>query len=503
MNVSRNLRRKPLQIINKLTEDYRFHSNEVSLGKLYELLGMEPTPLQVAMIDLWDNRIEDFSEVNIAASRRYGKTLSAAVLAVRELLIINSSTIVISKSSKSVSVIFNEILRLLRVLGVKPTKINSNNYTLQVNDSHFRATPFKTMSTLLGLKSSLQIYDESGTYSYKEEADLVLKPMLNDYSTYPNTNMMVGKILRISSPRSIGSDMYYTYIDGLNGKPKALAKGDIYINAKGICSLNYDIYSSPLVSPHLIESLKQSTEPDVWKTEYLSLFVHLDAISAFTQFNKEKNLFDLEELTSKIGGTSLASLGFNFTNIEEAPRLQGFIGLDLGFRDSSSIIVGTVIDNNIYILDTFASPYLTTKEFAEEIQKMISKWSTGTLALDFDEGAIYIDKTAAMAAADLNLIYDIPTLPGFNKVRDGISLMNVGFQNNKLRISKDLTELIDEIETLAYKEAVIGGLSKNSGDPFIRIKGKGHHDRVHAMRYMVTSIMKYWGYASEASELDY
>ena len=485
-----------MQITNKRLVDYQRHASSVSLAKLYELLDIEPTPLQKAMIELFDDNIEDWNELNISASRRYGKTFSTAILIVRELLIVNSSTMAISKSSKAVSVLFNEVLRLLRVLGIKPTKINSNSYMIQVNESVFRATPYKTVDTLLGNSATLIVGDEIGTYNVAEEMAITLLPMRNDAGAYTDTNMFVSKVVRISSPRAIGSDYYYDFIKGLEGRPKDLEKGKVYISPKGICSLNYDIYSSPLVTPQLVESLKQSTDEDVWKTEYLAKFIHMGAASAFSQFEQRNNTFNLSKLIKSVGG-NIRNLGFNLECLSEgSPRLQGFLGIDVGFRDESSIIVGTVIDNKIYILDTFSSPYLTTKEFAKEIKDMMLKWQLHELALDFTEGAIYIDKSAALTSADLTVTYDIPTIPGYNKVRDGISLINTGFSSHKVFINEDLVELIDEIETLTFKENLVGGLNKNQGDPFIRVKGN-HHDRVHAMRYLVTSLMMYWGIAVE------
>lgn len=503
MNVSRNSRRKPLKLRNPLSESYIQHREQVSLGKLYALLDIEPTPLQDAMIELFDNKIDEWSELNIAASRRFGKTFSQAVLIVRELLIINSSTMVVSKSSKSVGVLFNEVLRLLRVLGVKPTKINSNNHTLQLNDSIFRATPVKTMDTLLGQKMSLGIIDEAGVFPYTEDYDITMKPMRLDFGSNEDTKRFNAKIVRVSSPRSIGSNFYYDIIKGYVSKPKALGLKDIYISPEGVCSLTYSIHDSPLITPNLIEAIKASTDKDTYATEYLAKFIHMGAASAFSQFNKEHNLFTVPELLKNIGGGPISKLGFNISAISEgSPRLQGFVGLDIGWRDSSAIIIGTVIDNKIYIVDAFASPYLTTKEFAEQIHEMLTKWQTHELSLDFGEGAIYIDKTAAMTTADLNTTYDIPAMPGFNKVREGVSLINEGFRANNLYINEDLTDLIDEIDTLAFKENIIGGLNKTQGDPFIR-PSQGHHDRVHAMRYLVTSIMMYWGIANQSTELDY
>ncbi len=489
-----------MHIKNPLSEQYKTHAKKVSLGKMFELLDIRPTPLQEHLTTLFDDRIEDWNEANIAASRRQGKTFSAAVVAVLELLKINSSTMVVSKSAKSTSVIFNEILRMLRVLGIKPTKINSNQYSLQLNDSILKCTVYKTMETLLGNKASLIILDECGTYEYTEELDINIMPMRADYSVYEDTNKFVAKVLRISSPREIGSDFYYDFIAGYEGRPKDLHHTDLFITKRGIASMRFSIYDSPLATTQLIESLRASNDEDTWKTEYMAEFIHMNSISAFNMFNPLSNTFNFSKLANKINSTT-NYLGFNGSTSNPPARLKGFLGLDVGYRDNSAVIVGTVIDNDIYILDSFAKSHMTSKEFAEEIQSIIDKWSVGPLPLDFSEGANYIDPSAALMSADLINTYDIPVLPGYNKVRDGISLMNTAFKNKQLYINDELTELVDQIGMLAYKESIVGSINRNSGDPFVRIKGH-HFDSVHAMRYMVTSLQQYWGVARDITTDD-
>ena len=235
----------------------------------------------------------------------------------------------------------------------------------------------------------------------------------------------------------------------------------------------------------------------------------MNSISAFSQFNEENNAFNLDTLVNQLGNIGLAGSFLDLPNISKAistgggtAKLQGFLGLDVGYRDNSAIVVGTVIDNNIYILDTFEQSHMTSKEFAEAVQVMISKWESGILPLDFNEGAIYIDPSAAMVNADLNNTYNIPSMPGYNKIREGISSINTAFKTNKLFINDELTTLIDQIKMLAFKESVVGSVTKNQGDPFVRVKGL-HFDTLHAMRYLVVSTMLYWGYATNIEELEF
>ena len=485
-----------MHIKNPLAEAYKEHNAQVSLEKLYTLLGITPTPMQIGLIDLWDNRWEEFSEVNIIASRRQGKTFSAAVSIIRELLVINSSTMVVSKSAKSVGVLFNEVLRMLRVLGLKPSKVNSNQYSLQLNDSILRCTVHKTIPTLLGNKASLIVLDESGTYAFEEDVGINLLPMRADYGVIEATNMFTAKVLRISSPREIGSDLYYCYIAGNVERPTKIKATEVYIAPKGICSMVFSIYDSPLATPELIETIKETTDDERWKTEYLAKFIHMNSITAFTMFNEATNTFKLSELINRVGKGSLSNLGFHNISSAEEGQLQGFVGLDVGWRDNSAIVIATVIDNSIYILDAYEQAHMTSKEFAEGIKDIMQKWEIGNMPLDFTEGAIYIDKTAALMRADLNVTYNIPAIPGYNKVREGVSLMNTGFKTGRLYINEDLTFLIDQVSMLAFKEAMIGSINKSAGDPFTRVKGH-HFDVVHAMRYLVTSIMMYWGIATD------
>ena len=468
-------------VISPEVREYIQAAEIVSLGKLFPLLKVDPTDMQNKLIDLFDNKLKEWNFLTLVASRRSGKSFSMAILVVRELLIPHSSTIMISTSAKSLSNLFNEILRLLRILGIKTSAINSQNYYIRIGDSHFRAAFPKSVEGVVGNKASLLCFDEAGLYQYQDFADRLLLPMRLDYKTYPDTLRFVSKVVLISSPRAIGSDFYITYNKGLRPLKERhkYPKNDNYISPDGYTSLHYSIYDSPLVSPEMIESIKESNTDEVWKTEYLAQFIPATQGSVF-KFNDD-NIYNQQELFDSI------------KNMENKSTLQGFIGCDIGIRDNSAIVVATVFDNKLYILDGFEKGMLTTEQLAKQIQQMKNHWiNHPILPLDFEEGATYIDPSALTVRHDLANIYDIENLPAYNKIKAGIDSINTLFEHKLLMIPDNMDNLIIQAQELSYTESAIGSINSGHHDPFVRVKGH-HYDLVHAFRYCVASMYRYWG----------
>ena len=480
-----------MQIINKETQEYRESCKLISLGKLFKALDVEPTQMQLSLIRDFDERLEHWSYLTLAASRRSGKTFTVSIITVFELLKPNSSVILVSKSSKSLTANFNEIIKNLRLLGIKPDKINSNTYSLTIGNSHLRCAVQSQTENLLGAKASLIIIDEAGVYSYKEFMDQALLPMRIDYGSYEETKQFVSKVIRVSSPRTIGSDFFNDFERGLPPlfERHNYKRNDGYISKDGYISYRYNIYDSPLVTATLIESIKANTDEDIWKTEYLCEFIHASAVNVFPHFDKTISLYDRNELYDKLKA------------IGKTHKLQGFIGVDIGLIDNMAVVVGTIIDNSIYILDSHQENMITTSKLAEIINNFKDKWENhDKLPLAFDEGATYIDPSAALTRYDLATDYEVENLPAFNKIKEGINDINTLFEHKRLFIPYDQDALIQQIELLAYKDAAVHSLNATtSGDPFVRLKGH-HFDIVHAFRYLCASITRYWGYGLETND---
>jgi len=468
-------------LISPEVKDYIAIANKVKLKQLFELIQISPTPMQNNIIDLFDNKLQDWNFLTLVASRRSGKSFTSAILVIRELLIPNSSTILVTTSAKSASNLFNDILRLLRTLHIKTDAINSQQYYIKVGTSFFRAAFSKSVEGLVGNKSSLIILDESGLFQYQEFLNTVLLPMRLDYKNYINTKRFVAKVVLVSSPRAIGSDFYITYNKGLRAitERHKYLKNDNYISPEGYVSLHYAIYDSPLVNMEMIEAIKNSNELDVWRTEYLAEFIPATQGSVF-KFG-DKNIYNQKAFLNKMA------------KLEGTPKLQGFIGIDIGIRDNSAIIIGTVIDNKVYILDAYDKGLMTTEQLALQINKMKIKWKQHqVLSIDFDEGAIYIDPAALTVRHDLANIYEIANLPAYNRVKAGVDIINTLFEHDQIMLPDNQPKLINQLQELAYTESAIGSINSGHHDPFVRIKGH-HFDLAHAFRYKLASMYRYWG----------
>jgi len=471
--------------------------NLIGMGKLFSLLNIEPTPMQENIIDLFDNKLDLWNHLTLVASRRSGKSLTGAVIAVRELLIPNSSTILISSSAKTLSNLFNDIVRLLKSLGLKPDAINSQSYYIKLGNSYFRGGFSSAAEGVVGNKASLIILDEAGLYQYHDFAEAILYPMRLDYKSYPHTNMMVAKVVRMSSPRGLGSDFHIDYVKGLRPVAERVMHpiNDNYISKNGYVSLKYSIYDSPLTPPKMIESLKESTDEMKWKNEYLAEFTATSAGTVFN-INETTDIFDIDEFMNKLSYKLDDS--DRDKNIEQMynkkdTTLPLFIGLDIGTVDPTALVIGTVIENIFYVLDTFAQARMTTVDIANMLKTYISKWENhDVLPLSLEYGALFIDPAAKITRTDLAQTHNIDHVAAYNRISEGVDSINTLFQFKRIKIASNLGDLIEQIKTLAYKESAVGKHLSTNTDPFVKHKHH-HYDLAHAFRYLVASTFRQFG----------
>ena len=478
-----NLNPLPKQISGKDKEEYREMAKIVSLSKLFDALGIVKTPMQEKISILFDEKLELWQHLNLVASRRSGKTYTAAVIIVRELLIPNSSTVCVSKSAKSMANLFKEIVKNLRTLGIKTDKINSQQYFIQIGESVFRGGMISATEGLLSSRASLLVLDEAGVYKYREQLSQELSPMRLDFGAYPKTGMFVAKIVLVSSPRFIGSDFYD---DTEKGLPPVIERykherNDLWISPSGYVSLHYNIYDSPLLTDQMRASIEQSeTDEMVFKTEYLAEFVPFSASNVF-KFG-DKDIFDYDKFMENMKKNKELGL------LDK--QLPLFIGLDIGYTDNSAITVSTVIENVMYVLETFDKGMMTVEDIATALKQLIYKWETHPiLPLSLYHGTIHSDPSALTTNQSLILDYDIPIQNGYNKIKDGVDHINLLFRHNLLKISNKQSRLIQQLKLIAFSESALQSVNSNKADPFIKPpKGVGHWDLISAFRYSVVTV---------------
>ena len=476
------------QISGQDKEDYRTMAKLVSLSKLFTALGIEKTPMQDKISELFDNKLEDWNQLNLVASRRSGKTFTAGVVIIRELLIPNSSTICVSRSAKSMSNLFKEILKNLRILGIKTSKINSQQYFIQVGDSVFRGGMISATEGLLSSRASLLVFDECGIYSYADQLSRELGPMRLDFGDYPNTGKFVAKTLLVSSPRFVGSDFYNDVQKGLPPLKERHKheENDLFISKSGYVTLHYNIYSSPLLTPQMIKTIEEGEDDKlVFETEYKANFVPFSASNVF--MFSEDNIYDFDEFMEEMKKASELGL--------QTKELPLFIGLDIGYKDNTAIVVSTVIDNTFYVLETFDQAMMTVEDIAIGIKKVIRKWEHHPyLPLSLYHGTIHSDPAALQTNQSLILDYGIPVQNGYNRIKEGVDSINLLFKHQMLKIPNKETRLIEQIKLIAFSESSMHAINANKVDPFIKApKSLGHWDLISAWRYSVVTVGRQFG----------
>jgi len=112
-----------------------------------------------------------------------------------------------------------------------------------------------------------------------------------------------------------------------------------------------------------------------------------------------------------------------------------FAGLDLGFRDPTAMVVVAYSweTEKFYILDEYLDNEKVTSGHAEEIQRLMHKWS-----IDY----IYIDSANQQQRYDFAQEYDIPTTNAKKSVLDGIGYVASLSDNDRIVVPPHLKHVL-------------------------------------------------------------
>ena len=92
----------------------------------------------------------------------------------------------------------------------------------------------------------------------------------------------------------------------------------------------------------------------------------------------------------------------------------------------------------------------------------------------------YIDPSAVQVANDLSVDYGYYTYPAYNKIDEGVKMVNTAFYKGALVISDECEALIDEIEHLVWQNANTKTVK--------RTKTHKHFDlSISTLRYLVAT----------------
>ena len=438
-------------IINKEIEIYQQVSDKISLKKVWDLVKMTPHSGQSPIIEDFDND-PNANVYTVCLGRRSGKSLSTALIVLRELLIPYSNTILLTPSYKNSKILFKEVLKFVRELELPIAEINKGAFTITLeNGSAFGSFTQSNISSALGSRCSLLVVDETqSVQGVLEILNQELGPMLLDYGVQ-ETGILYANIVFLGTPRGKNTEFH-----------------TLFTRAELPEYKNYRSYQSPstcnpLLPLEYLEGQKLILPELTYRQEILAEWVSTGS-GVFHAFDQELNLYDPEEIV--LTGVKWIS------------------GYDFGLSDATAQISACVTEaGDFYIAEAYMKNQLPTKKHLENFRAQDAKFTGPNVGM-------FGDPSAAQLMLDLSSTYEYYISKANNKVGPGLQCLNdlmapQGMNRKpKLYVSKHLHELIHQISNVEYKNGA--GLNSQNGELFAPPPDRSHHwDLIAALRYCI------------------
>jgi hypothetical protein len=379
-----------------------------------------------------------------------GKSASTSIVAVRELLVPFSATILLTPVFSNAKIIFNDVLKHVQALKLPIKNINKGSFQFELeNGARFSANSESNVESALGSSTSLIIVDESQSFSdLQHVVNQMLAPMLLDYGAR-STGILYGRQIYLGTPRGTENILYDLY-----------TKEEEFPNWK---SFNSPSTVNPLLPASYFETMRLELGDMLYNQEILAQFIGTGN-NVFYAFDKELN-------TYKRG-----SVPFN----KSTPSI---VGIDIGARDSTAHVILYRTAEGSYYLDQAYSKNMTSTK-----NHVIAYKEQEANVLSVPEMR-YIDPSAAQTRIDLITDYGYECVLANNDVQDSIKYINLllsptgANQKPKLYICEDLTEVIRQVSRVMWKDTA----NKTTKEPYSKDPKGTHWDIIAALRYALYS----------------
>ena len=350
-----------------------------------ELLGVEPLPSQVAIINAINNPKYRF--VCAAVSRRQGKTYIANIIGQLVSLVPGSNILIMSPNYALSQISFDLQRNLIKHFDLEVTKDNAKDKVIEIsNGSTIRMGSVNQVDSCVGRSYDLIIFDEAALADGRDAFNVALRPTLDQSNS---------KAIFISTPRGRNNWFSEFYHRGYSDEFEEW------------CSIRATYRDNPRMTESDIKEARKSMSEAEFKQEYEA---------DFNTYEGQIWKFNFEECTADL------------SNLDTS-RMDVFAGLDVGFKDPTAMCV-IAYDwdaEKYYLLAEYLNSERTTEQHAEEIQKLIDL---------YDIDYIYIDSAAQQTRFDFAQNYGISTINAKKSVLDGISHVASLMDNDKIIIDQ-------------------------------------------------------------------
>ena len=372
---------------------------KLPIAPYMDLLGIEPLPSQIAIINAINNPKYRF--ICAAVSRRQGKTYIANIIGQLVSLVPGSNILIMSPNYSLSQISFDLQRNLIKHFDLEVTKDNAKDKVIEIsNGSTVRMGSVNQVDSCVGRSYDLIIFDEAALADGKDAFNVALRPTLDK----PNS-----KALFISTPRGRNNWFSEFYYRGFSD------------DFPQWCSIKATYLDNPRMAQSDIDEARKSMSDAEFRQEYEADFNTYEG--QIWSFDFETQVKDLSQF--------------------DTSSMDVFAGLDVGFKDPTAmcVIAYDWDEDKYYLVDEYFNAERTTEQHAEEIQKLITRWD-----IDF----IYIDSAAQQTRFDFAQNYDISTINAKKSVLDGISHVAGIADNNLLYVDQECKESLKCLDSYQW-----------------------------------------------------
>jgi hypothetical protein len=337
-----------------------------------------------------------------AVGRRIGKTTISNIIAQLVTLVPNSHALIMSPNYSLSTISFEEQRKLIKLFDLEVVRDNMKDRVLELaNGSTVRMGSVSQVNSVVGRSYTVILFDEAALTSDGQEAfEIALRPTLDK----PNS-----KAIFISTPRGRMNWFAGYFNNGFSDSP----------SFNKWVSVHASYHENPRVSLEDIEEARATMANGKFEQEYLA---------SFSSFEGQIYKFDTDK--------------FSYV-LEDTSAFEFFMGIDIGFKDATAMIVLGYNGEVFYAVDEYQESQKTTNEYALACKELESK---------YDVQMIFIDSAAAQTRHDWAMNFDISTINATKSVLDGVAYVQMTIEQEKLIVNPKCKNLLATLDQYRWSD---------------------------------------------------
>jgi phage terminase large subunit len=354
---------------------------KISVNKYTDLIGLKLIKPQIGFVNALNDPRYRF--ITAALSRRTGKSLIANIVGHLISLIPGTNVLIISPNYNLSMISWDLQKNFLKKFDIELERSNAKDKVIELsNGSSVRMGSVSQADSVVGRSYNFIIFDEA---ALDDKGADVFEVQLR-----PTLDRPTSKAVFISTPR--GRNWFYDY--WLRGFDQAFPTW---------FSMRSTWRDNPRVSEVDIADAQRTLSRAMFQQEYECSFNAYEGL-----------IYD-----------------FSFECINEdplsflEPPLDFIMGIDLGFRDPTAMVVIATDGKNFAIVDEYLDSGKPTRQYAAACRALANKYNT-----DY----IYIDSAAAQTRYDFAFEYDISTINAKKSISDGIGYVSSLVDNKRIYV---------------------------------------------------------------------